>query len=189
MWPMWAVNEGWGMNLRLVLSSMAAAVLLAGCAGGSGGGGTASPTSTASATSTARAPASLADLAKCARANGLPNFPDPVQDAKGAWNFPASVDSLKLPAACDSVRKRLGGQSFGPASASAADLAKSRQFAQCVRAHGLPDWPDPKSDGTFVLPDRLKTGGDALTSGATRACVAKAPGGHFEIAEPDSGGS
>ena len=28
-------------------------------------------------------------------------------------------------------------------------------FSRCMRQHGLPDWPDPRTDGTFPLNRRL----------------------------------
>jgi hypothetical protein len=37
-------------------------------------------------------------------------------------------------------------------------MTKLRRFAQCMRAHGLSDWPDPKADGSFDLPQRLRAG-------------------------------
>jgi hypothetical protein len=30
-------------------------------------------------------------------------------------------------------------------------LAAMRKFSQCVRDHGIADWPDPRSNGTFPL--------------------------------------
>lgn len=32
----------------------------------------------------------------------------------------------------------------------AADLAKLREFAACMRHNGFPDWPDPNASGNFV---------------------------------------
>jgi hypothetical protein len=34
---------------------------------------------------------------------------------------------------------------------SAADLAKLKAYAKCMREHGIPDFPDPKADGTFPI--------------------------------------
>jgi hypothetical protein len=42
------------------------------------------------------------------------------------------------------------GQSQAPITA--ADLAKDEQYAQCMRAHGIPNWPDPTADGGFPIP-------------------------------------
>jgi hypothetical protein len=34
---------------------------------------------------------------------------------------------------------------------TAADVAKMRQYAQCMRQHGISDFPDPRADGVFDL--------------------------------------
>jgi hypothetical protein len=31
-----------------------------------------------------------------------------------------------------------------------------RQFAQCMRGHGIQDWPDPDAQGRFHLPSSLQ---------------------------------
>ena len=56
----------------------------------------------------------------------------------------------------------------------APDIQMALKFSQCMRAHGLPDWPDPQADGSYRLPpdlqassksgpvwDRIKAGMDA----------------------------
>jgi hypothetical protein len=44
------------------------------------------------------------------------------------------------------------------------------QLAQCLRQHGLPNWPDPDPDGAFPLPPSLlhKPPGYAAATGACR---------------------
>jgi hypothetical protein len=164
------------MNPRSViprpLVGLAAAVLLAGCGGSSSGGATGS--------SGQDTHAGLTELAKCARANGEPNFPDPVQLQNGEWVLPPSADNLSLPDACTAIKQKMRN-SFGNETASAAGMTKLLRFAQCVRDHGVKDWPDPEPDGTFILPDRIKQVGDELTAGPVKACVNLAPGGNFEV--------
>jgi hypothetical protein len=36
-----------------------------------------------------------------------------------------------------------------------AELRKMVLFSRCMREHGLSDWPDPRTDGTFPLNRRL----------------------------------
>jgi hypothetical protein len=92
-------------------------------------------------------------VAQCFREHGNPDFPDPVQHSDGTWEFPASAGRAKVPAECaDLVRQLKQG---APGSAPAPDLAGGRAFAQCMRANGVPDWPDPGADGTFALSERL----------------------------------
>lgn len=173
------------MIRRVVLAAVVAAVIpmMAAC------NDSAAKNNGTAATASAAGSGTLQDLAKCARQNGQPNYPDPVQDDAGTWGFPPSADGMEIPAACDSIRRQLGGKTFGPAPASTADMSKLRQFAKCVREHGLPDWPDPQPDGAFVLPDQIKQGGDQFMKDPVRACLDLAPDRHFRIAEPNSQGN
>jgi hypothetical protein len=155
-----------GMTLYKVLAGATVTLaLLSGC-GGSGGGGkaTASPKSQGS-----NSTLSPVALAQCARAHGMPDFPDPTQAPDGSWQFPPSAEGQQLPDACAALKRSLGGQGSIKAP-SAADMAKLRQFAQCIRQHGISDWPDPQNDGSFTLPPRISQGGKAVTSAPIKAC-------------------
>jgi hypothetical protein len=92
-------------------------------------------------------------VAQCFRAHGHPDFPDPVQRADGAWEFPATAGRVKVPAECADLVLQL--KQAAPGSSSAPDLAGPQAFARCMRANGVPDWPDPGADGTFAVPERL----------------------------------
>lgn len=147
--------------------------LLTGCSGCTGNNAQSSPTthhSTGTATSGPIA------LAQCARANGVPNFPDPTQAPDGSWGFPPMDNGVQLPSACDSIKRGMGAQGSSHKPVSAADMTKLQQFAQCMRQHGLSDWPDPRSDGSFTLPARLSQGGKGLSLDATKACRQYVPG-------------
>jgi hypothetical protein len=97
------------------------------------------------------------ELVQCVRTHGDPNLPDPTIDSQGRATFPrgtqAPSDATRQ--ACQSIYNRL------PAAArytgSAPDIAMEIKFAQCLRTHGLSDWPDPDANGNFVLPPDLQT--------------------------------
>lgn len=160
------------------------ALLLAGCAGqGTSGQGPAGTSS--SAVHATDQKAIYIELARCMRAHGQPNVPDPVQDANGDWGFPPSVGKLIPPAVCDSLYRQ--ARSINEAlSATAvavplAQMAKLRTFAKCMRRHGLPDWPDPTEGGRFELPSRYALpAGERMIAGPLRAC----PGAHPTIEFP-----
>src|SRR5947209_12876779 len=115
------------------------------------------------------------ELAACVRAHGDPSFPDPSVDGQGQPHFPAGVEKPPAAtiAACQSIYDRL------PApvrNGGAPDSQMEIKFAQCMRAHGLTDWPDPQADGSYRLPadlqsetksgpvwERIKAGWDACT--------------------------
>lgn len=59
--------------------------------------------------------------------------------------------------ACQSIIDQLPSQGSGSSSNQipAKELAEYRRWAQCMRQHGLFDWPDPNPDGSFTLPAGL----------------------------------
>jgi len=81
------------------------------------------------------------------RANGVPDFPDP--DASGGFEFPegGGVDpsSPTFKAAQAKCQKFMGpGPGSGPPP-SAQAVAKMLKISQCMRRHGVPDFPDPRT--------------------------------------------
>jgi hypothetical protein len=57
----------------------------------------------------------------------------------------------------------------GGGSASSAGLAKGVAYAECMRAHGVPDFPDPSAGGGWALPASLNPGSSQYQA-ATAAC-------------------
>jgi hypothetical protein len=97
----------------------------------------------------------MVEFAKCMRANGVPNFPDPGSNGNGGIQIQQRVGSggsLKVngvtvssPAfqtAMTACRSKLpnGGH---PPPLSASQRAAMLKFAQCMRTHGVPGFPDP----------------------------------------------
>jgi hypothetical protein len=133
---------------------------------------------------------------KCLRQHGLPNLPGPVLatagPAKGQMIFdkqalaayPSSVVS-RATDACSAAMAQLGGGSNGAASPH--ELHDLLAFAHCVRNHGVPNFPDPNSQGGFNL------AGTGINShqltptelAAARACIRTA---HGDISLPTQGG-
>jgi hypothetical protein len=102
--------------------------------------------------------ASAVAYSQCMRAHGVPRYPDPTSDGGvpkgGAQTFGVS-DSV-FQAAQNSCQHLLPtGGSFEQQTRqciSAGDcppalvqqiLTAQRKFAQCMRSHGVPNWPDP----------------------------------------------
>ena len=92
------------------------------------------------------------ELAQCLRDNGVPEFPDPiVRDGNVVMpqNQPAdAVDNAMKE--CQDILDEIPQQGGGNSS-SARDVPQLRKFAQCLRDNGVPDWPDPKTDGSFPV--------------------------------------
>jgi len=81
-----------------------------------------------------------------------------------------AVSGVVMLAACSS-----GGTTTSASAESSTSTAyqKALAYAQCIRAHGVPDYPDPNSQGQFIIPN----GGSAppsvspaVADAATRAC-------------------
>jgi hypothetical protein len=152
-------------NPRMIVVVGTAMIALTGCVGGGSASGdptTASPVASAN---------SLLDLARCMRANGYPNFPDPIQDEAGAWTFPDFEENYKAPTACAALGRDHKIAENEANQLSAEDMTKRRQYSSCMRRNGVPDFPDPDDDGNFPLSDRLRAlDNDPTMRGAREAC-------------------
>ena len=90
-------------------------------------------------------------FAQCMRSRGVPDFPDPQPGASNA-KFPSAqqlgVSSSRYQAADDACQHLLPAgidDQFPPAEVQQL-LIGMRQFSQCMRSHGVPNWPDPSVD-------------------------------------------
>ena len=143
----------------LLCAATLGAAALAGCTNGgsvasSPGGAVASPIAASGGAISFEAQ-SLAvgrRFAQCARDNGDADFPDPLI-GNGALTWPGATkgDILAAEVHCAHITRELSTIPQVAEPPSAETLNHMRQFAGCMRAHGVPDWPDPKADGTFPL--------------------------------------
>jgi hypothetical protein len=76
-------------------------------------------------------------------------------------------------AACSSG----GGSPSATASSSVSSTyTKALAYAQCIRAHGIPSYPDPNSQGQFITNNPPKVSTTVLNA-AAKACQSLAPPG------------
>jgi hypothetical protein len=162
-----------GMRLHRFLAPALAAALLggsglvAGCSGRSAGSSPGSPTASPSAATDAQILAVGREYAQCVRTHGIADFPDPVvADGLLGWQASDGTNPKQLlqnnkPArdACDPILDRLPPSAVKRASFSPEDMQNLLRYAQCMREHGYPDWPDPQADGSFSLPPALENEG------------------------------
>jgi hypothetical protein len=142
-----------GLSRSPIAATVLIAVLVAGC-GGSSGTTTAKPRPNDTAASAGGSPQgktqirrSALDFAKCVRANGVPNFPDPNPGGGfqvGAGLNPAAPAVRAALAKCQKFMPGGGPLSPGPPP-SAKTLAQLRKIAVCMRERGVPQFPDPRS--------------------------------------------
>ena len=127
-------------------------LLLAGLAGCSASGGSAGATTTTSGQQAAAAV--WRELVRCARANGMPNLPDPQIDSNGRASFPNGTPEppASVRRACQSIYDRLPASARGDEERPPVDLQALLRFARCMREQGVTDFPDPDAEGNFNAP-------------------------------------
>ncbi len=106
------------------------------------------------------------------RAHGVPDFPDPVQGANGLVSLGGvGLISPQAQAAREACRSlALAGQ-VGPQTVSLAQQEAFLRWASCIRASGVPDFPDPSFSGEGP---RFDIPGDA-NLGALQSAVGRLP--------------
>lgn len=145
----------------MALCTLATLTALSGC--GPGGQPDAAP----STMSDAEILAIGKQVADCIRDNGVPDFPDLVV-VKGRLTMPDGVgDTLEqkysqqvldqAQQSCQALMDRLPESAIRDEEETNVDqdppidVETMRKLAQCLRENGIPEWPDPKADGTFPL--------------------------------------
>jgi hypothetical protein len=129
---------------------IAIGLLVAACGGGSTGPGVASTGSSATpaanrSSSGGNTKAGALAYSRCMRSHGVPSFPDPnsngllkIEAKPGSGLDPNSPQFQAAQQACKSLQP-------GPSpTQQRQQLAGALKFAQCMRAHGVPSFPDPK---------------------------------------------
>jgi hypothetical protein len=173
-------------GLLPALATVAAAGLLLAACGGTTGTTAGSPeasTSTIPSVPTvgsSSAGSSLADAvaySKCMRNHGVPNFPDPVLTPSGGYGyrtvgidpnspaFQAALVACKgLPSPWNSTGEQL----------SPAEQQEWLNWAACIRAHGVSNFPDPTFSGSEVHDPGVDPSSSQLVS-AMDACKSQRP--------------
>jgi hypothetical protein len=151
----------------VVLASVALAslaLIAVGCGSDSGGSGVAQAPTTSTSTSTSTQPSqrdsprSGAAFAACMRSHGVPDFPDPKVTSKGEIISMPDDDSPRFRSGFESCRKLLPNGGVPSPAQQAQEQEQLLEFAACMRAHGVRDFPDPTfSDGRPEFPEgRIK---------------------------------
>jgi hypothetical protein len=135
------------------LTATAGLVLLAAaCDTGPSSPGSAGSSSAGGATNSRSTSSELLAYARCMRAHGVPDFPDP--DSSGlipqtqVKNLTTSPTVIRAADNhCQSLYPTQPGINAPFSSQQKQDYLKA---ATCMRAHGIPDFPDPVFSGTEV---------------------------------------
>jgi hypothetical protein len=153
-------------------SLIAIGLLISGCGGRSTNSGAPNP----SATNIGRQ--SLA-FAECMRSRGVSGYPDPqvtstgnggqVRISPGTAN-PSSPAFRAADRACHHLLPGLESTSASSGQNQEQDL----KFADCMRSHGVPDFPDADRHGAFTLPSTMNQQAPQFER-ATTACAHAEP--------------
>jgi hypothetical protein len=133
-------------SLRTARTSAAligVALLVTACGGSPSAGSSGSPSTGGSTNS----PSAVA-FSRCMRTHGVPNYPDPDGNGtlpKGTAQQFGVSDSRYQTAqkACAHLLPNSGGVSQAVIQRA---MNGMRRFAQCMRSHGVSNWPDPTTD-------------------------------------------
>jgi hypothetical protein len=145
------LRRAWPPMARTAVAIVATAALalLAAACGGSPGRHVAQPGSTTTNSSTSSSAAAqqngMLAFSGCMRSHGVPNWPDPNSSGVLPKNQVAQLaaSNPQFPAAHRACEHLLpnGGQ---PTQAQVQQAWNDmRDFARCMRSHGVPNWPDP----------------------------------------------
>jgi len=132
---------------------------------------------------------------RCMRSHGVPDFPDPkVSSNSGGTGVSMGVGTRgdlnpRNPAFKDASRACRSLQPAGanPPAQSAQELATDVKFADCMRSHGYPSFPDPDPKGVFNLPSTTNPN-SAQFGSATSACQSKTNIHSLNMSQHGNGG-
>jgi hypothetical protein len=170
----------WSRWAAALVATLLAGSLATACRGGTSARVATGPTA---ATSGSTGSPSLVAYSACMRSHGVPRFPDP--DGRG--NYPAAdprhlgVSSTRYQAAGEACQHLLPtGASlqqqtnrclwFGdcPPALVQQLMTMEREYARCLRAHAVPNWPDPVLNKGRPAFDLSNAGIDPDTTNSSR---------------------
>jgi len=139
-------------------------LLLTAACGGSGSSSSQEPSADAQA-------AAALKYGNCMRAHGVTNFPQPGGGPQ--TGAPINLGSPVYLAAEKACAQYAGGGPVSSQGASPQVMQELLKYVACLRTHGVPDMPDPNSNGTLSMPSG-QSGGVSASSpqfkSAQQAC-------------------
>jgi hypothetical protein len=164
-------------TLRPLAALAMLAVIVAGCSNAPAGAGSSGSTGTGgNKNATAREKA--VKFSECMRENGVSDFPDP--DASGAFTIEAIANGSSVDTSTAAFKravtacKDLEPAGFYGSTRSPEQQEAALEFAQCIRDHGVKDFPDPAIDEPLVDTNRIPSSntqaGMAILNAAMQNC-------------------
>ena len=134
-----------------LIAAAALVLLAAACSSSPSSSGSGGSTNAGGSASSGAANSQLVAFSHCMRSHGVPSFPDPQPGATNAKFLSAQqlgVSSSQYQSAENACQHLLPvgiDDRFPPAEVQLL-LPGMREFSQCMRSHGVPNWPDPTVD-------------------------------------------
>jgi hypothetical protein len=100
--------------------------------------------------------------------------------ARAAAVITVMAAAALLAAACGGGSPSSAGSGGSPTAGGSANSSPTVAYSRCVRAHGVPNFPDPDSNGQMPKPAvvrALREVGDSRARAATSACANLNPAG------------
>ncbi len=117
-------------------------------------------------------------FAACMRSNGVSQFPDP--GASGNLTIDGIVNGTSLDPNTPTFKRAISAcKSLEPAGfmgsrRSPQQMQGALEFARCIRANGVPDFPDPANGQPLVdtnrIPSTAQPGGLSILNAAMQKC-------------------
>jgi len=117
-------------------------------------------------------------FSECMRHNGVSDFPDP--NGSGKLTIDAVANGSSVDTNAPAFKQALGAckhlepVGFTGSKRSPRLRQAALKFAQCIREHGVKDFPDPLPDGPLVdtnrIPSTAQPGGMGLLHTAMQSC-------------------
>jgi hypothetical protein len=135
-------------------------------------------TDSGSGSGTATTRAKAVKFAQCMRDHGIQQFPDP--DASGSLTIDGVANGSSVDPSSPAFDRALSAcrdlqpAGFTGRKRSASQQQAALQFAQCVRDHGVKDFPDPVAGDPLVdtnrIPSANREGGMDILNAAMHTC-------------------
>jgi hypothetical protein len=160
----------------LAAPALIAMVVVISACGSSAPGGTS--TGSSGADNTAANAQTAVKFAECMRSNGVSEFPDP--GASGKFTIDGIVNGSSLdpntPAFTQAISacRNLEPAGFMGSKRSPQQMQAALEFAQCIRASGVKDFPDPATGqplvDTNLIPSAATSSGMSILNAAMQKC-------------------
>ena len=140
--------------------------------------GSSAPAETGGGGNTAANAQKAVTFSKCMRSNGVSEFPDP--GASGKFTIDGIVNGSSLDPSAPAFKQAISAcKDLEPAGFTGGKRSHQQQsaglkFAQCIRANGVNDFPDPVNGqplvDTNLIPSAATASGMSILNAAMRKC-------------------